>query len=46
VVLLLSGRRDQPAKDASSRLTPTALTLAYAADPAHPDVFQLKKGTF
>ena len=46
VVLVLSGKRDKPAKDASSRLTPTALALAYAADPANPDVFQLKKGTF
>jgi hypothetical protein len=46
VVLVLAGKRAKGANDQSSRLTPTALTLAYAADPAHPDVFQLKNGAF
>ncbi len=46
IVLVLSGKRDKSADGQSSRLTPTALTLAYAADPARPDVFQLKKGAF
>ncbi|HTU55873.1 MAG TPA: hypothetical protein VMF62_18065 [Acetobacteraceae bacterium] len=46
VVLILAGKRAKGANDQSSRLTPTALTLAYAADPAHPDVFELKNGAF
>jgi hypothetical protein len=46
VVLVISGKRDKLAASGSARLTPTALTLVYAADPAHPDVFQLKKGSF
>jgi hypothetical protein len=31
---------------AGETLMPMALALAYAADPAHPDVFSLKKGLF
>jgi len=46
IILVLSGKRDTSADGKSSHLTPTALTLAYAANPAHPDVFQLKKGAF
>ena len=46
VVLVISGKRDKAGAGGSARLTPTALTLVYAADPAHPDVFQLKKGAF
>lgn len=46
VVLVISGKRDKPSAGGASRLTPTALSIVYAADPAHPDVFQLKKGSF
>ena len=46
VVLVVSGKAGKPAANGSSRLTPTALTLVYAADPAQPDVFELKKGSF
>ena len=46
VVLVVLGQRDKATAGGSARLTPTALTLVYAADPAHPDVFQLKKGSF
>ncbi len=49
VVLVLSGKRvTAPAGISTTHretLTPTALTLAYAADPARPDVFTLRKGS-
>jgi hypothetical protein len=46
VVLILSGPLKQDAKDHNAQMTPTALSLVYAVDPAHPDVFRLQKGTF
>lgn len=46
VVLAISGKRDEPTREASSRLTLTALSLVYAPNPAHPDVFELKKDSF
>ncbi len=46
IVLVLAGRRANLTKDTSAQLTPTVLSLVYAVDPAHPDVFQLKKGSF
>jgi len=46
VALVISGKRDKPSASGASRLTPTALSLVYAADPIHPDVFQLKQGSF
>jgi hypothetical protein len=46
IVLVLSGKRETSADGKSFHLTPTALTLAYAANPAHPDVFELKNGAF
>ena len=46
VVLILSGPVKQDAKDHNAQMTPTALSLVYAVDPAHPDVFRLQKGTF
>ena len=46
VLLILSGTIQKDEKDAKSVLSPTTLTLAYAADPLHPDVFQLTKGSF
>ncbi len=46
VVLILSGPVQQDTKDRKAQMTPTALSLVYAADPAHPDVFRLQKGAF
>lgn len=46
VVLVLGGTVRQDAKDHTAQMTPTTLTLAYAVDPVHPDVFRLQKGTF
>jgi hypothetical protein len=46
VLLILSGTVTKNPKDNATELNPTTLTLAYAADPLHPDVFQLPKGSF
>ena len=46
VVLLLSGPVKQDTKEHQSQMTPTVLSLVYAADAAHPDVFRLQKGAF
>jgi hypothetical protein len=46
VLLILSGTMTKDAKTDKSVLSPEALTLAYAADPQHPDIFQLGKGSF
>jgi hypothetical protein len=46
VLLILSGSMTKDAKSDKSVLNPQALTLAYAADPQHPDIFQLAKGSF
>jgi len=46
VLLILSGTLTKNPKDNSTALNPTTLTLAYAADALHPDVFQLAKGSF
>ncbi len=46
VLLILSGTITKSQKEDKSVLSPTTLTLAYAADPLHPDVFQLTKGSF
>jgi hypothetical protein len=46
VLLILSGTITKNQKADKSVLSPTTLTLAYAADPLHPDVFQLAKGSF
>jgi hypothetical protein len=46
VLLILSGTMTKDAKADKSVLSPEALTLAYAADPQHPDIFQLSKGSF
>ncbi len=47
VLLVLSGKisKDPKATD-KSFLDPAALTLVYAMDPQHPDVFHLGKGSF
>jgi hypothetical protein len=36
----------QDTKDHKAQMTPTVLSLVYAVDPAHPDVFRLQKGAF
>jgi hypothetical protein len=46
VLLILSGTVTKNQKANTSALNPTTLTLAYAADAMHPDVFQLPKGSF
>jgi hypothetical protein len=46
ILLILSGTMAKDQKSDKSTLTPAALTLAYAANPQHPDVFQLNKGSF
>jgi hypothetical protein len=46
VVLILSGPVHQDAKEHKAAMTPTVLSLVYAADAAHPDVFRLQKGAF
>jgi hypothetical protein len=46
VLLILSGAMTKDPKSDKSILSPSALTLAYAADPQHPDIFQLAKGSF
>jgi hypothetical protein len=46
VVLVLSGPVRQDPKEHKAQMTPAVLSLVYAVDPAHPDVFRLQKGTF
>jgi hypothetical protein len=46
VVLVFSGTMTKDPKSDKVTLDPTTLTLAYASDPQHPDVFQLNKGSF
>ncbi len=46
IALILSGPVRNAAKSHQRVLTPTALSLAYAVDAAHPDVFRLEKGSF
>ena len=49
VVLILAGPLSRPDKTDKTRriqMTPAVVSLAYAADPEHPDVFQLQKGAF
>lgn len=46
VALVLSGTLRQDAKDHKTQMTPNTLSLGYAADPMHPDVFRLQKGAF
>lgn len=46
VVLALNGTLTKDAKSDKTVLNPAALTLAYASDPAHPDVFSIGKGSF
>ncbi|MGH7104710.1 MAG: hypothetical protein ACREFJ_20210 [Acetobacteraceae bacterium] len=46
IALILSGPVRDDAKRHKRVLTPTALSLAYAVDAAHPDVFRLEKGSF
>ncbi|MDA8052045.1 MAG: hypothetical protein M0002_18945 [Rhodospirillales bacterium] len=46
IALILSGPVKTDAKSGKRVLTPTTLSLAYAADATHPDVFRLEKGSF
>ena len=46
IVLVLAGTVTKNAKSDKATLVPTSLSLAYAADPEHPDVFALKHGSF
>jgi hypothetical protein len=46
VLLILSGTVSKDQKSDKPTLDPAALTLVYATDPQHPDVFQLNKGSF
>jgi hypothetical protein len=46
VLLILSGAVSKDQKSDKPTLDPAALTLVYASDPQHPDVFQLNKGSF
>ncbi|MGH7066504.1 MAG: hypothetical protein ACREEU_01845, partial [Acetobacteraceae bacterium] len=46
IALILSGPVHHDAKSGQRVLTPETLSLAYAADAAHPDVFRLEKGSF
>lgn len=46
VVLVLSGPVHQDPKEHKAQMTPAVLSLVYAVDPAHPDVFRLQKGAF
>lgn len=48
VVLTLTGtvNRNDKAKPRTITLDPTTLSLTYIANPAHPDVFHLQKGSF
>jgi hypothetical protein len=46
IVLVLAGTVTKDAKSDKATLVPTSLSLAYAANPEHPDVFELKHGSF
>lgn len=46
VVLALHGNLKKTGKAEHYALVPRELTVSYAADPMHPDVFRLKKGSF
>jgi hypothetical protein len=46
VLLILSGAVKKDPKSDKATLDPAALTLAYAANPLHPDIYSLPKGSF
>lgn len=46
IALILSGPVRNEPKTGKRLLTPNALSLAYAANAPHPDVFRLEKGSF
>ncbi|HEY1857128.1 hypothetical protein [Acidocella sp.] len=46
VALVISGSATHDNKDNKTNITPALLTLAYVEDPAHPDTFKIKPGTF
>ena len=46
VILVLDGKAQHDDKTNKTNLTPTFLTLIYAQDPSHPDVFKIGPGAF
>jgi len=46
VALFISGPSTHDAATNKTNITPADLTVAYAADPLHPDVFKLSPGAF
>jgi hypothetical protein len=46
VALFISGPATHDAADNKTNITPADLTVAYAEDPMHPDVFKVPPGAF
>jgi len=46
VALFISGPATHDAASNKTNITPADLTVAYAADPMHPDVFKVPPGAF
>lgn len=46
VALLISGPSTHDAASNKINITPTDLTVAYASDPTHPDIFKIQAGAF
>jgi len=46
VLVALSGPATKPDKNKHVTVTPAVLSMIYAADPTHPDVYQLPNGAF
>ena len=46
VDLFISGPSTHDAASNKINITPTDLTVAYASDPTHPDVFKIQAGAF
>jgi hypothetical protein len=46
VALFISGPSTHDAASNKINITPTDLTVAYASDPTHPDVFKIQAGAF
>jgi hypothetical protein len=46
VAVFISGPATHDATGNKTNITPAELTVAYAADPMHPDVFKIPPGAF
>lgn len=46
IVLTMAGAVRKGDKPQQTQITPQILSIAYAENPVHPDVFQLPKGAF